>query len=110
MNIWNREYKTSNFIYKSYDMYRKENKITMKDQVIKKWKYTLTRSDCISFWIVTDSLNFSVEEDWLTHNRFVMPPPKLKNYGKDNNVLDWRNYYTPEELEEILNEEIWNQL
>ena len=80
----------------------------MKEQIIKKLNYTLTRSDYVSFGLVSDSLVFGeLKDDWITYNRHIVPPMKVKNYSKDRNVLDGRNYYTDEELEEILDEQIW---
>ena len=75
---------------------------------VHKWKYTLSHEKVInSWWILVDSLVLlETLDNWDVFSRFIVPPMKVKNYTKDSNVLDWTNWYTENDLEDILNEEI----
>lgn len=66
---------------------------------ITKWNFTLTHDTYI------DDLGMLLDRIQIEHNKTIypiVPPMKVRNYSKENNVLDSTMWYTESELTEIL--------
>lgn len=65
---------------------------------INKWNYTLTHDTYMDMGILCDSIE--IEYEWTIYP--IVPPPVVRDYNPNKNMLDSTMWYTEIELTEIL--------